>query len=199
MKNISLLMLIGLFSISLSASAQENRSDTLYTDLDHDLIKDVITIDRQSSMIICKLSTQKFKSIRSQELELDPSSSGIRKTKSGFEYYNNWMRAGYTCQFRYNPKEKQVQLIGMSRYEFGSASNDGSGESSVNLLTHDYIGNWNYFDNNKMKLIPIPSIKKKMIFPAVYLSKYTEKTFYKYQDWCAQLFEKAKAKMLQKG
>lgn len=30
----------------------------------------------------------------------------------------------------------------MSRYEFGSASNDGSGSSSINLLTGNYIAKY---------------------------------------------------------
>lgn len=54
----------------------------------------------------------------------------------------------------------------MSRYEFGNATNEGSGESSVNLLTEDYIGNWNYFDhlanNEEGELAKIPTIKTKM-------------------------------------
>lgn len=61
-----------------------------------------------------------------------------------------------------------MRLIGMEREEFGPANNDGSGESSVNLLTNEYIGEWNYWDNSKMELVKMPTIKKKMVFPKVY-------------------------------
>lgn len=196
MKNIFLLTALCLSSLFLAA--QQPESDILKLDLDNDRVPDIVIFDKENAVITCKLSSQKFKAVSSKGMEFDPSSAGIRKTKSGFEYHNNWMRSGYACQFRYNPTAKQIQLIGMSRYEFGPASNDGSGESSVNLLTNNYIGNWNYFDEEKVKLIPIPPIKRKMILPVVYLAKYSDDTFFKFQDLCTRLYENRKAEMLKK-
>ena len=40
--------------------------------------------------------------------------------------------------------------------------NDGSGESSVNLLTGDYIGNWNYYDKEKDEIFYKDDCKKSM-------------------------------------
>lgn len=104
-------------------------------------------------------------------------SSEVRPTKNGFEFSNNWMRAGYACQFRYNPTSKKIQLIGMSRYEFGPASNDGSGKSSVNLLTNDYIGNWNYWVDEPGELIPTKIIKQKMVFSTIYFDNFGDDVF----------------------
>lgn len=106
------------------------------------------------------------------------------------------MRTGYSAQFRFEKKEKRIRLIGMSRYEFGNAVNDGSGESSVNLLTGDYIGDWNYFDhfanNEKGELIKIPTIKTKMVFRKIYLKDFTDEIPYDFTSKCAELYEKHK-------
>lgn len=148
-------------------------------------------------MIICKLSSEGFKVQKSQPIKyLDETSSGIGETKNGFELNNNWMRTGYSAQFRFEKKDKRIRLIGMNRYEFGNAVNDGSGESSVNLLTGDYIGDWNYFDhfanNENGELIKIPTIKTKMVFRKIYLEDFTDEIPYDFTSKCAELYKKHK-------
>ncbi|WP_136669187.1 hypothetical protein [Flavobacterium sp. H122] len=164
----------------------------LIKDLDNDGIKDTVFIDSLESVIICKLSTLKFKPVSSKPIEILNPTSGVYKTKNGFEFFNDWMRAGYKNQFRYNVKTKKIQLIGMSRYEFGNAANYGSGESSVNLLTGDYIGNWNYYDMEIEKLISIPTIKTKMKFTVTNLEDFGEETYFNYAERCAELYQKHK-------
>jgi hypothetical protein len=85
-----------------------------------------------------------------------------------------------------------IPLIGMNLYEFGNAANDGSGESSVNLLTDDYIGNWHYYDHEKDKLIAIPPIKTKMHFEKIYLESFSSDTYFDYATRCAELYHKYK-------
>ena len=84
----------------------------------------------------------------------------------------------------------------MSRYEFGNAVNDGSGESSVNLLTGDYIGNWNYYDhlanNEAGELVKIPTIKTKMKFKVIHLEDFGEDVYFDYGERCAALYYKQK-------
>ncbi|PWS33080.1 hypothetical protein [Pedobacter paludis] len=183
-----LLLFITLISYSFGF-AQEK----LIKDIDLDGIKDTVYIDVKG-FIVCQLSTQKFKKIKSKVIEIMNDNSRISGTKNGFEFRNNWMRAGYANQFRYNKALKKVQLIGMSRYEFGNAANDGSGESSVNLLNGDYLGNWNYFSVAKNKLIKIPTIKAKMVFAKIYLEDFGEETYFNFSDRCTKLYEQGKAK-----
>lgn len=167
-------------------------------DLDFDGIKDTVYLDVKTSEMVCRLSTAKFRMIRSKAIETLSDNAGIEATKNGFEFRSNWMRAGYANQFRYNKSLKRVQLIGMSRYEFGNAANDGSGESSVNLLTGDYIGNWNYFDhlanNENGELVKIPTIITKMVFKQTFLEDFSEATYTDFGDRCSKLYEQAKAK-----
>ena len=181
------------FLLTLLLSYTVWSQDKLVKDLDGDTINDTVYVDQATSKIICQLSTQHFKKLQSKALDMQHESAGVKATRSGFEYYNNFMRAGYANQFRYDAKTKQIQLIGMSRYEFGNAANDGSGESSVNLLTNDYIGNWNYFDHTKEELVKIPTIKTKMTFGKIYLHSFNDETYFTFAEKCAALYEKHKA------
>jgi hypothetical protein len=164
-------------------------------DLDKDGKQDTVTYDPSEGVIICKLSSKNFKPVYSKTGLSDEINSGVQATKSGFEFFVNHMRAGGKSQFRYEPKEKKIRLIGMSRYEFGPANNNGSGESSVNLLTNKYIGLWNYYDENKEKLIAMPAIKVNMLFPKIYLENYDGSSDGEFMEKCSALYYEQKNKM----
>lgn len=184
--------------ILISSCNFMDAQNRLLKDIDFDSVKDSIFLDRKESVIICRLSSEGFKVQKSLPIEyLDEISSGISETKNGFELNNNWMRSGYSAQFRFEKQAKRIRLIGMDRYEFGNAANDGSGESSVNLLTGDYIGDWNYFDhlasNENGELIKIPTIKTKMLFRKVYLQDFNDEIPYDFTSRCAELYGKHKS------
>lgn len=175
--------------------------EKLLKDLDNDGIEDIIYMDSIKSTIVCKLSTQKFKAIFSKPIETLNTMSGVVLTKNGFEFFNDWMRAGNKNQFRYDPKTKNVQLIGMSRYEFGTHG-DGEGESSINLLTSDYIGNWSYYDflanNENGQIVKMPTIKTRMKFKETNLEDFGEDTYFEFSERCSKLFYQQKEKMKRK-
>ncbi len=181
---------------------QVNAQDKLVKDIDFDGKNDTVYVDIDESVIVCRLSMQQYKPVKSQPIEILNQQSGISATKNGFEFYNHWMRAGYHIQFRYDKQTKKIRLIGMSRYEFGPANNDGSGESSVNLLTGDYIGDWNYYDhlanNENGELIKIPTIKTKMRFDKIYLSGFSDKVYFDFSGRCAKLYYKQKKLLMSK-
>ena len=139
----------------------------LIADFDGDKVADKVYLDSNIGAVVYQLSSQNFKKVSSDQFE-DNGEIFFDKTKNGFKIKMNQMRAGNVYQFRYEKETGKMRLIGMERYEFGPANNDGSGESSVNLLTNTYIGEWNYFDDEKTELIKIPTIKKKMVFPKTY-------------------------------
>jgi len=180
----------------LTSDTSFDQTDYITKDLDNDNINDSVYINKENSTIVCKLSSRKFKGITSKPIEILNFSSGVTETKNGFEFFNDWMRAGYKNQFRYNEKTSQIQLIGMSRYEFGNAVNDGSGESSINLLSKDYIGNWNYFDPEKDELLKIPTIRAKMKFGIINLEDFGEEVYFGYSDKCAEIYHKHKEIMI---
>jgi len=82
----------------------------LIKDLDSEGIKDTIFIRKEESRIISMPSSHKFEEIKSREIEILNENSGITETKNEFEFYNNWMRAGYRNQFRYDPKLRKCNL-----------------------------------------------------------------------------------------
>ena len=168
--------------------ASHRRADNvLIKDLDGDNIPDSVYFNEDTAMIVCRLSSSNFNEIRSKPID----NIYISNTKNGFEVRIVEHRAGYGNKFRYDPKSKRVRLIGMSRYEFGNAANDGSGESSVNLLTGDYIGNWNYDDYDT--LIRIPTIRAKLTFPIIYLEDFDYEIYFNdYADKCYNLYKQHK-------
>jgi len=195
MKFIFFVILASFISFSVSSQEIADRN-LLVKDLDFDNVVDTVYIDLEKSIIVCRLSSQQFKKTESLPIEILNDNSGINSTKNGFEFFNNWMRAGYRNQFRYNKKANKIQLIGMSRYEFGNAANDGSGESSVNLLTNKYIGNWSYYDyfanNEEGELIKIPTIKTKLFIKTTYLESFSDSTYFEFADRCSELYHKYK-------
>lgn len=195
MRHFSLITLI-LMSFVVSAQGK------LKKDIDFDGIIDTVFVDDEKSTIVCILSSKKFKKIESKPIEILNLQSGISDAKDGFYFENHWMRAGYSNQFRYDKHLKKIRLIGMSRYEFGNATNDGSGESSVNLLTGDYLGDWNYFDdsanNSEGELIAIPTIKAKMYFDKIYLEDFGEEIYFDYAEKCSKLYYEHRDKLKDK-
>jgi len=196
MKKISLTFVIIFFA------TQTSFAQNFIKDIDFDGKKDTVYVDNTEFRIICRLSTQNLKKIKSKQIEILNEMSGIVDAKNGFAFFNDWMRAGYKNQFRYNKKTKKIQLIGMSRYEFGNVVGNGSGESSVNLLTNDYIGNWNYFDdlanNEEGDLVKMATIKTKMKFKEINLEDFEENTYFGFADRCSELYYQQKEKMQKK-
>lgn len=183
--------LLGLFLLACFPAFAQKK---LVKDIDFDGKADTIYIDQKEWKIVCRLSSQNFKKLKSKYIETSGDNTVLEPKKNGFEIKVNWMRAGYTCQFRYEKNEKRIRAIGITEYAFGNAANDGSGEASYNLLTGDYIGNWNYYDhlanNEKGELVKIPTIKLKMQFKKIYLEDFNEGAYYAVTDKIRPLVEK---------
>lgn len=173
-------------SVTINALAQYE----FIKDLDGDGKKD--TVYMENSRIVCRLSSRQFVKMQSRKIDILNDMSGITDARNGFIFFNDWMRAGYKCQFRYNKRKKQMQLIGMSNYAFGNAANDGSGESSVNLLTNKYIGNWNFYDHECDTLVKIPEISTQLFIPETYLEDFCEDVYFYYDTECTKLYYKYK-------
>ncbi|MDE5421447.1 hypothetical protein L3073_04430 [Ancylomarina sp. DW003] len=161
----------------------------LKKDFDFDGITDTVYLDEEESKIVCLLSTKNFTKEESKFIDMLNEYSSIKDAKDGFYFNNDWMRSGYSNQFRYDKNQKKMQLIGMSRYDFGNWQHDGNGESSVNLLTDDYIGNWSYYDNIKDTLIKIPTIRTKMHFDKIYLENFDDEIYFSFGTKCSAPFD----------
>jgi hypothetical protein len=183
-----------IFFLLLFLSTKIFSQSYLIEDIDGDNLKDSIYTSNES--IIHKLSSKNYHPISIDLIENYGGSFKILKTRNGFQYEINYRKAGIKAQFRYNPSSENIALIGMSRYEFGNASNDGSGESSVNILTNDYIGNWKYYDVDKETLVALPTIKTKMILPKISLREFNEQYLDTYVMKCSEVYQEYKNQYL---
>ncbi|WAC42546.1 hypothetical protein [Pedobacter sp. SL55] len=186
--------LIALFLVLVQSSAFSQ--EKLIKDIDFDSKNDTVYIDQKDYRIVCRLSTQNFKKLKSKQIETSGDNSYIKATRNGFEIRVNWMRSGYADQFRYERLEKRIRLIGFTEYSLGNAAGDGSGEASANLLTGDYIGNWHYYDhlanNENGELVKIPTIKTKLNFKKTYLEDFNEESYFGYSAQLEKIVERHK-------
>lgn len=178
-------------------------SQVFEKDIDFDGVIDTICINERTSKIVCLLSTNHFSKIESKEIDLN-FYSGIRDAKNGFYFDNHYMRAGYSNQFRFDKKTKQLRLIGIQTYHYCSVNcNDPCGVASVNLLTGDFIADWVFneafnFYNDASNYVKIPTVKAEMRFEKQYIEGFNEDVYFDFNHKLSEIARKQRDVMLQK-
>ena len=138
------------------------------------------TISKDYLRIVCLLSSRQFEKMYSREIWsnfwecCNETDYYITPTCNGFEYHAQYTHYVAKAQFRYEKQTGKIQLIGMSSYDTGRADGDGKGKSSVNLLTKNFIGDWNLLEPNLDKIVKIPTIETKMDFGKIYLESFND-------------------------
>lgn len=160
--------------ILLLASTNLYAQETKVTaDLDGDGKPDKFWIN--ADKLQYQLSTQKNVTKSSKPLDIGGLNNSLSVSKNVVEISMWAMRSGFSLKFRYDKAKGDFRVIGYDSENFGPASNDGSGKSSYNLLTGDYVANWNHYDMEKEQLIPDPTIKKKLTSKKYYLRTIDDK------------------------
>lgn len=170
------------------------QKEIISEDFDGDKITDKIYVDEAGGTVTYELSSQKFKKVSTEDFR-DNGEIFLIPAKNGFKINLNQMRSGNSYQFRFEKSTEKMKLIGMQRFGFGPANNDGSGESSVNMLTNSYIADWNYYDLDKSELIKIPTIRKKMKLPKAYFNN-LDNAFSMYIDKDYKYYISEKTRMI---
>lgn len=147
-----------LLGLSTNVFAQKSVS----FDFDNDGKKDKMIIDQkdQEYAITYTLSTQN-KTFKTPMITVGGQENSLKMSKNVIVFHSQYMRGENTYRFRYDDKLKQLKIIGFDNTQYGNATNDGSGTSSYNLSTGQYIANWNHFDERKNQLVAVPKISKK--------------------------------------
>ncbi|MFP3833309.1 hypothetical protein [Chryseobacterium sp. SIMBA_028] len=190
MKKVSFLLLMGLSVLAFGQTTRE-----IIKDFDGDSIKDTIRIDSDSRTLICFLSTQKFKKIQSGVIQKLNFGNTLEPTKKGFEFWNDFDRSGFRCVFEYDAQAKKMRLVQMRRiddilsFDYGD---EAKGESRVNLITNEYIGN--FYKASHGKLQKMPTIKAKMTFPVTYLETFDDALCFDYEEKCLALYKENEKK-----
>lgn len=122
-----------------------------------------------------QLSTQKNVTKSSKALDIEGLNNSVSVTKNVISLSMWAMRSGNFLKLRYDKAVGDFRVIGHDSENFGPATNDGSGKASHNLITGDYVANWNRWDEVKEKLIPEPTIKKKIPSKKYFLLKLDDK------------------------
>jgi hypothetical protein len=149
-----------LLFLSLSTSSYAQKSVSFDFDNDGKIDKMIIDQKDQEYSITYTLSTQK-KTFKTPMITLGGQENSVSMAKNVIVFHSQYMRGENTYRFRYDDKLKQLKIIGFDNTQYGNATNDGSGTSSYNLSTGQYIANWNHFDEKKNKLVAVPKISKK--------------------------------------
>lgn len=180
-----------MFLIIISNSFFGQTTRKIVKDFDGDNKKDTVRIDSDNNILICALSTQKYKKVKSKEIQKLNFGNTLLATKKGFEFWNDFDRSGFKCVFEYNFKAQKMQLIQMRRVDDVLVYNYGEkykGSSSVNLITNKYVGNFYEVQNNKV--VKIPTIFTDMIFAKTYLETFSDRLCFEYEAKCLALYNK---------
>jgi hypothetical protein len=161
-----------LLFLAVTTFGQNKISYDLDTDGKVDKLELVNTDDGMK--ITYALSSQGNKVISTQNITTAGDQRTVSMSKNVVVLAINYMRASYTYKFRYDPKLKQIKVIGYDNEQFGNAVNDGSGMSSYNLLTGAFEANWNHWNDKKKQLIPDPKISKKLPIKTYLLKDFSD-------------------------
>lgn len=188
MKKLILIFFLGLTGVRLSAQS------SLVKDLDHDGIKD--SIFYKDRKIEVKLSTLVFESIKSLDLQgiyFQYATCSIKNDSVGFgfnvEYRGANMLTEQTNYFAYSLKEKKLRLIRMT-LSIGGGGNEV--DASADLLTGEFKAQWqDYYDAKDSAYThePLPIIRKKMQFPAIFLKDYDGTSFQEFETEADKVYE----------
>ena len=167
-------------SLCLSIFAQQS----LKADLDGDNITDKVNIanTEASFSIEYSLSSQQNKTFTTVLISNGGQKNSLKISKNILSLDCQFMRGENHFKFKYDTTLKQMKLIGYDNVQYGSATNDGSGNSSYNLAMGNYEATWNYYDKKKKKLIALPKIKRKLPFKTYLLKAFSDKLIEKLND-----------------
>jgi len=192
MKQYLTLLLVVFVNVLHAQSIKE-----IVKDFDGDAIMDLVYIDSEANILNYKLSSNSFQVISSLEIRSLNFGNTLVETSNGFEFWNDYGRSGWVNEFRYNPKEKKMQLIkirrtdyNIDRFKYGEKVRYGSGKSRVDLLTHRYVGEFYAVYNEKLR--KLPKVNAYMLFPETYLYCFSDDINFEFEQRCLELYEKAK-------
>ena len=195
-KNKLMKKIIFFFLIVFSNSIFGQTTRRIVRDFDGDFKNDTVRIDSDKRIIVCLLSTHKYKKIQSGKIRKLNFGNTLVPIKKGFEFWNDFDRSGFRCVFEYNQKLQKFRLIQMRRiddilsFDYGDKA---KGRSNINLLTNEYRGN--FYEVYHKKLQKIPTIKAKISFPEIYLETFNDNWCLDYETKCLALYEKNQTKI----
>ena len=158
---------LSVFLFSMLSFSQQSVS----LDLDNDGIDDQVNCMNieQGFKISYNLSSQKDKNFVTETVTVGGQAQSLTASKNILILKMQYNRAENYYKFRYSTKLGRVIMIGFDTKAYGNATNDGSGTSSLNLLTGDYQGKWKKFNAKTKTLVNKPVVVKKFTVKTYFL------------------------------
>ena len=192
MKKLKYYFLFLLLFLTFAVAAQSTRK--IVKDFDGDLKKDSVYIDSDRKILVLWLSSQQYKKVESKKINYLNFGNTLLATKSGFEFWNDYDRSGFISVFKYSKTAKKMQLVQMRRTDdkLGrDQPNEGIYESSINLLTNEYLG----LIKREVKGKTVKTfINSEIIYPKTYLETFGDAINFDYQEKCIAKYEQFNAK-----
>lgn len=192
MKKLKYHSLFFLLFLTVTVFAQTTRK--IVKDFDGDLKKDSVWIDDDKKVLILRLSSQQYRKVESKPIYYLNFGNTLMATKSGFEFWNNYDRSGFISVFKYSEIAKKMQLVQMRRTDdkLGRDNpNEGLFESSINLVTNQYLG----VIKREVKGKTVKTfINSEIIYPKTFLETFGDAINFDYQKKCIAKYEKFNAK-----
>ena len=156
------------FKVSESVNGKKM---SIQFDFDKDGKKDIFSVvegkpDEELSIIAVLSSQPNSKVLKHKSLngdfaccaEIQLEKNVVKVTSSGNRFFEY-------IQFRYNSELKDFEIIGFDTESFGSATHDGAGKLSLNLLNGKLIYKFDTYDEKKKKLIQGKEVNKTIQIP----------------------------------
>lgn len=135
-------------------------------DIDLDGVSDTLVFDSHTKQLSCLLSSRNFDTLLLGDTPEEWRFTDVGAYDGGIEAYDRGMN--YSLYYAYS-FEKETGKFRLTRYTghfYGNS--DNSGNFNLNLKTGRLRANWNYFDYEQNKLLPLPKVDIMMECPAPY-------------------------------
>ena len=159
------------FSTYDSDEDAEQRKGPLYciNDLDNDNISDTLHYDYERTMLQFSLSSRNFEPYF---IEYDLSMASrvvVTAFSGGFNFGFHDMRYTNYESYVYDADQDRFRLANLFHERFGSATNDGRGTQSLNLLERRFEASIDLYDYENDSLIYFPDISVYVYNDPIYL------------------------------
>lgn len=133
----------------------------------------VIEQGEEDVKLMAQLSTQKYKILLSETIDLYMCCAEITLKKGVIDIMTDYTRTFAHYKFRYDAQSSNFQLIG---YDAVSGGTSEGGSSSINLLTNTYENSYSYYDQKRQKYVDYPTVKGKVTVKKILLTDFGHKT-----------------------
>lgn len=147
---------------------------SLVKDFDGDGKFDKVFIHQKTKTIVYLLSTIDYKKISSLPFTELSDDAWLEATRHGFKFENRIGNVQYSSYFKYNKKEKNMELVSLKSKALTKGDVLVQGESFYKYSTKEFIGKWISFNPKLNKSMEMPILKTQVDMPTIFLNSFND-------------------------